>query len=433
MNLHRSLFAAAFSVSMFLACSHERAPEESELARSTLGVVATAGGAAGDFDPPRQPPVYENRLVPDVTFLASDDLGGREEGTVGHRVAQEFIVRRLEACGVQPAAGGSYLQEIVGGVGANILGVIPGTDDTLRHRHIVISAHYDHIGECGGAICNGASDNATGVAALIGVACHLASSPMPRSVLVAAWDSEEPPTFLTSQMGSQYYVDHPVVPLAETDVAIVLDLMGSQMWPGFQGHFVLGAELSPEVAAAVDAAPVPDDLPLLRAGLHLAEETWFGHQPWSDYHPFRQAGVPVLFLTDGQNKRYHTPEDDISGIDFSKLEREAKLLFSITAVLARATNTPTFDSQGEDHPREAAAVVTLLEAALEEGGLVDALELDAVVESMLRQDLDEAQRAKQKVDAGEPLTSVDVRALQRGVQRVMCLSAPRPLNACLMI
>ncbi len=54
-------------------------------------------------------------------------------------------------------------------MGINVLGRIPGSDPARRDRVIVIGAHYDHLGDCGGAICNGAYDNATGVAAAIAV------------------------------------------------------------------------------------------------------------------------------------------------------------------------------------------------------------------------------------------------------------------------
>ena len=52
-------------------------------------------------------------------------------------------------------------------------------------------------------------------------------------------------------MGSAFYVAHPLVPLEKTDVAIVLDLMGSNLWPGFRGYYLLGSETSKAPAAKI--------------------------------------------------------------------------------------------------------------------------------------------------------------------------------------
>src|SRR5690606_16053853 len=117
------------------------------------------------------------------------------------------------------------------------------------------------------------------------------------SVLVALWDAEEPPTFLTDAMGSAFFVQNPTIPLDQIDVAITLDLVGAGLWPDYAGHFVIGAETSLAVADAVDSVMAPEGLKVFRGGLHLIEQTPFGLQPWSDYDAFRAAEVPVLFLS----------------------------------------------------------------------------------------------------------------------------------------
>jgi Zn-dependent M28 family amino/carboxypeptidase len=264
----------------------------------------------------------------------------------------------------------------------------------------VLSAHYDHIGDCGGAICNGACDNATAVAAVIGVACELAASPPARSVLVAHWDAEEPPAFLTPDMGSEYFATPPLVPLASTDAAIVLDLGGEDLWPGFRGHFVLGAETSAEVTAAVAATAAPAGLAVARGGLHLVEETPFGPQPWSDYDAFRNRGVPAVFPSDGQNKRYHQPSDDVGAADFPKLSREARYLLALTRGLASAAATPVFDAAGADPAADAATVQAALQQALGPGGIVEALALGTSSRDALTADLDAVTAVAARLHAG---------------------------------
>ena len=101
--------------------------------------------------------------------------------------------------------------------GTNVVAVIPGTD--LADEYVVVGAHYDHLGNScrvppgspTDTICNGATDNATGVAAVLPIARSIAAQPTKprRSVVLALWDSEE-----DGLLGSLFYVQNPLVPLA---------------------------------------------------------------------------------------------------------------------------------------------------------------------------------------------------------------------------
>jgi hypothetical protein len=355
-----------------------------------------------------------------TTFLAADDLDGREEGSPGGQLARTFLLEEMARCGIQPL-NGSHEQAITAGQGINVLGVIVGHDPALAERHVIISAHYDHIGHCSGEICNGADDNAAGVAIALGVACAFAERPAAKSVIFASWDAEEPPTFLTSAMGSQYYAQNPVVPLELTDAVLVLDLVGSDMWPNYQGHFALGAELSPQVAAAIDNAPIPEGLLAYRGGLHLAEEQPIGHQPWSDYDAFRNLQKPVLFFSNGQNKRYHTPADEMATLNLPKMEREAAYLHSIARNLADSPEVPIFDPLGADYLVDAQAMSEVVAAALAPGGLVDSLGLGAATRTKLEGDLAAVIVIANKMQAGEAaLSDAEIRDLRDATQRMMC-------------
>ena len=101
----------------------------------------------------------------------------------------------------------------------NIVGVIEGTDDSLKNEYLLLSAHYDHVGmgRQGGAaftaqdsIFNGARDNCMGTVALLAAAKELAAHPPKRSVLILACTAEE-----MGMLGSQWYADHPLVPLKD--------------------------------------------------------------------------------------------------------------------------------------------------------------------------------------------------------------------------
>jgi hypothetical protein len=360
-----------------------------------------------------------------VTRLAADEMDGRNEGTEGAAAARTYLLGLLAGCGLTPAGTSGFEQAITGSDGINLLGRVSGSDPARADRLIILGAHYDHLGDCSGAICNGAYDNATAVAGALAVGCTLMESPPPRSVLVALWDSEEPPTFLTDTMGSQFYTLHPTTPLAQTDAALALDLLGEDLWPGFPGHFLLGAELSPEVASAVDAAlaTVPSGLEAHRFGLHLVEEQPFGHSPWSDYDAFRNLGIPVLFVSDGQNKRYHLSSDETASVDFDRLLAETQLLQTLVTGLASATSNPTFVTDGADYPLDADTIVTVGEDATAAGtGLADSLGLSATSRTAMENDLTAARATQAAIAGGATPTPAQIQSLRAVVQRMMCLA-----------
>ncbi|MEQ8953938.1 MAG: M28 family peptidase, partial [Gammaproteobacteria bacterium] len=103
----------------------------------------------------------------------------------------------------------------------NVIAAIPGTlrpDET-----IIYTAHWDHLGinpeVTGDNIYNGAADNATGTAALLALAkMHMAAGPTERSIVFLAVTAEE-----SGLLGSQWYGEHPVYPLATTVANINMD------------------------------------------------------------------------------------------------------------------------------------------------------------------------------------------------------------------
>ena len=88
--------------------------------------------------------------------------------------------------------------------GRNVVGYLPATTAPagVDHPWVALGAHYDHLGRGGhgnslasgdeaGRIHYGADDNASGSAAVLGIAEALAKQPRRRNVLVAFWSGEE--------------------------------------------------------------------------------------------------------------------------------------------------------------------------------------------------------------------------------------------------
>lgn len=97
--------------------------------------------------------------------------------------------------------------------GLNVIGVIEGSDPKLKDEYFVVGAHFDGLGRWEDYIFNGADDNASGSIGVLNIAKAIAASPVKpkRSVVFALWTGEE-----EGLLGSRYYVQNPVFPIAKT-------------------------------------------------------------------------------------------------------------------------------------------------------------------------------------------------------------------------
>ena len=202
----------------------------------------------------------------------------------------------------------------------------------------MVGAHYDHLGSCrvvnvGDTVCNGATDNAAGVAAALAIGRGIAALPTPprRSVIVALWDAEE-----DGLLGSFYYVGHPLVPLANTMAYVNFDIQGANLLPSLKNFtFAVGSETGIGLAALVDQAASGAPLDYRRLSFI------FG-QGRSDYLNLVNAGVPPVFFSDSTGPCYHTNGDEVAVVDFAKLEQQSRTAYETTLALANAVTPPGF-------------------------------------------------------------------------------------------
>lgn len=150
------------------------------------------------------PKVNATQMAADVAYLASDDLQGRDTGSEGILEAAKYLQNRLHEIGVAPYRG-SFMDDftVEEKTAFNVVGVLPGTDGTLKDEIIVIGAHYDHIGfmkaVAGDSIANGANDNATGTATVLAIAQALKTIDFNRRTVVFALFSAEEKGLLGSK------------------------------------------------------------------------------------------------------------------------------------------------------------------------------------------------------------------------------------------
>lgn len=267
----------------------------------------------------------------------------------------------------------------------NVVGILPGGDPKLKDEAIVIGAHYDHLGRGGegslapreGDIHHGADDNASGVAGVLELARLFSSqNPKPRRTIVfIAFSGEE-----EGLLGSDYYVNHPIVPLANTVAMINMDMIGrlkdkkliiggigtSQEWRAMvdqensmqsvavsvnapvvgSANISLNAPVMPIVVGA-NGRPVVTMDPGKQFLLTLNED---GYGP-SDHSSFYSKQVPVLFFWTGTHEDYHKPSDTADKINY---EGEARIISYVERIIRdidKSDKRPTFavaksESQG---------------------------------------------------------------------------------------
>lgn len=210
------------------------------------------------------------------------------------------------------------------GVGCNVIGLLEGSDPGLKDEVIIVGGHLDGLGRCY-EIMPGADDNNSAVAVTLGVADALARCAVKprRSILFILFGSEE-----QAVHGSEYYLEHPAVPLDKTVGFINMDSVGC----GNRLN-VLGARNYPAFWDFIDRANkrYVQDVVVPRYFANIA-------RPRLDAARFMWKGIPTLsFSAEGATSYYHITKDNVSTITPEILEDLAQLLF--VSVLDMA-NTP---------------------------------------------------------------------------------------------
>lgn len=269
----------------------------------------------------------------DLEALADDAMEGRDNKTPGSELAQEHLIAQLEQF-AEPLAG-DFRHPFA--EGTNVLATIQGGE--LAEEYVVLGAHYDGLGttcrssDPGDDICNGAGDNAAGVAAVLEIGRRIAAGEPPRrSVVLAFWDAEE-----DGLLGAADYVADPPVPLAQTTAYLNWDIQGVNLLPSLNRTTVIvGAETGgPALIEAAQRATQASDLEPLELSL------LFG-QGRSDHAVFAAAGVPTVFFTDANSACYHTAQDDLAALDLDKLAQQIDMGEALSRDLVETDELPAF-------------------------------------------------------------------------------------------
>jgi len=284
-------------------------------------------------------PIKEVTMQEVVDYLCSPSCVPRNPGMDGGIAARTYLRSRLEGLGLEPVGEEGFDQALPSIGGSNLLGMLPGTTS----RYVLLAAHYDACGPDN----PGADDNAAAVAVVLHVAEQLQNMKLDRSVIIALFDAEEPPYFMTPEMGSQWFVDHPTVPLDNIDMMICLDLVGHDLGPEAlpsevrESIFVLGAEKSTGTGVILDQLPE-------QAGIEPRRIDNYIIPSMSDYDAFMEADIPFLFYSVGRWQHYHMPSDTADKLNYDKMEAFARHLTDAVVALANRPDRAKYVPDGFD-------------------------------------------------------------------------------------
>lgn len=309
--------------------------------------------------PDREPTTMELALRGHVEVLASDEFAGREVGTIGEELTLSYLQEQFAQMGLKSGTHDpthpwrepvSY-EEKGGQIDTyNLIARLPGTEP--QAGAVLLVAHWDHLGygsRCrrkgDDTICNGAVDNASGLAVMLEVARALASGPRPRrDVYFLATGGEE-----DGLRGAASFVNDPPVPLEKFVAAFNLDTEG--IAPPGAPVVVLatpGPPTMPELMALIEQTAAEQGVTIVapsRRNLRFLKR--------QDGWVFDEVGIPAVMISAAfaqearldafMSRRYHRANDEADGVE---LGAAADMVRYHTQLLRKAGDPALFPLGG---------------------------------------------------------------------------------------
>lgn len=191
--------------------------------------------------------------------------------------------------------------------------VIASVEGERHDSCYVFTAHYDHLGNLGRKVFYaGANDNASGTAAIVTLAAYYTRHKPRYDMLFIAFSGED-----ANLRGSEYYAEHPVVPLDHIRYLVNVDMIGDN-------NPVQYCETSDEGQRGFEL------MERINAEKHYFKSLNHGKLAAnSDHYPFARRGVPCIFLENAEGDAfpfYHTPQDNWKNAVFDSYEPVFKLI-----------------------------------------------------------------------------------------------------------
>ena len=291
--------------------------------------------------------ITAKELKENLYVYASDYFQGRETGALGQRRAVDFLQNFYSTQVIEEAKGtDNYTQPMklnIKGVEVeteNVAAIIKGSK--FPEEYIVISSHLDHIGIKNGEINNGADDDGSGTVALLEIAeafkmaADVGQGPK-RSLIFLHVTGEE-----KGLLGSSYYANNPLYPLAQTMTNLNVDMIGrtdpkrEDKDPNY--IYLIGADrLSQDLHDISEATNTKyTQFKLDYTFNEEKDPNRFYYR--SDHYNFAKNNIPVIFYFSGTHEDYHKPGDTPDKIMYDLLAKRTQLIFYTAWELANRTD-----------------------------------------------------------------------------------------------
>jgi Peptidase family M28 len=220
----------------------------------------------------------------------------------------------------------------------NILGMVKGK--SKPEEYVFVSAHYDHLGKKGDQIFHGADDNGSGTSTLLTLAHAFAQARSDgnkpeRSVVFLLLTGEE-----KGLLGSEYYVNNPLVPLANTVADVNVDMIGrvdAKYKDNPNYIYVIGSDRLSTDLHKINEEANQKYTQLILDYTYNSESDPNKYYYRSDHYNFAEKGIPAIFFFSGVHPDYHQPTDTADKINYEKTANIGKLIFHNIWQLANRT------------------------------------------------------------------------------------------------
>ena len=282
--------------------------------------------------------IPKERVVNIVSTLASDEMKGTKFGTPENDKSAEYIASEFKKNNLGYCVGDSYLIpfEYKGQKGFNVCGIKKGESE----KSLAYSAHFDHIGtntKSGDNIYNGADDDASGVATVIGLADYFKDKKTDYSMVFMAFNAEE-----IGLIGSKALADNEKLKPVFNNISALFnfEMLATESQFGKNAVFMTGDEFS-DFDELINANAVN--------GLKVHSDPYQGQQLFyrSDNVNFvKKKIIAHSISTVDMNKatHYHAVNDDINIVDAENLTN----IISNFAKTIEKLNTKNFTPKYND-------------------------------------------------------------------------------------
>jgi hypothetical protein len=294
----------------------------------------------------------------------------------------------------------------------NVIGIIPGSDPSLRGQFVAVGAHNDHVGMTAAkaehdslkafnrvalpqgadssaremtpartaefnrildslrrahnnvrrtdSVYNGADDDGSGTVSVLEIAEAFQKAPTrPKRSLIFVWHTGEE----LGLFGSQYFTDHPTVPRDSIVAQLNMDMVGRGGTGNLVGRTIDGKDIwgNPDYLQLVGSRRLSTELGNLieEVNTKQAKPLQFDYSIDANNHPaniycrsdhysYARYGIPITFFTTGGHADYHQLTDEPQYIEYDHMARVATLVHDAALRVANLDHRVVVDKPKPD-------------------------------------------------------------------------------------